>query len=83
MSDKDLTKKDLQKIKDLSFLDKETSPEVEKKIDLIIEKLDKELAKNKEIIAEVDKVLLDRLSYEDIQQLANSVRLRLGFDLLR
>jgi len=84
MSDKDLTKKDLQEIKDYktSIFDDETLPKVKKNIDKLLEELDKEIVENKKVISEIDRVLLDTMSYEELKKQANLIRLRVGFDLL-
>lgn len=80
MKDKDLTKGDLQKIKDNTpIFDKETLPELDKDIDEILEELDKEIAKNKKIIEEIDRVLLETLSSEQLEKLSATIRLSLGF----
>ena len=84
MNDKDLTKKDLQEIKDhkTKIFDDETLPKVKKKIDKLLEKLDKERVEDKKTIAEIDKMLLATMSYEELKEQANLIRLRVGYDLL-
>jgi len=84
MSDKDLTKKDLQEIKNYKteIFDDETLPKVKKKIDKLLEELDKEMVEDKKVIAEIDRVLLATMSYEELKEQANLFRLRVGYELL-
>ncbi len=75
MSDKDLTKRDLQKIKgNKSVFDKETLSEVNKDIDELLKELDEKLAKQKKIIEENDRKILETMSYEELLSAIRLVR---------
>ncbi|MEM9687259.1 MAG: hypothetical protein AAF934_10110 [Bacteroidota bacterium] len=70
------------KLKTAPIFYEKTLPKVEKDIDMLLNKLDEELAENKRIIEERDRVMLSTMSHEEIIKLANSVRLSFGFDSL-
>lgn len=71
MSSDDLkNRKELQKLRDSSFFyEKASLSKAKKDIDEIVEKLDKELAKNKKIVEENNKKILETVSYEQFLKL--------------
>ena len=74
MNDKERKKKDLQKLKDATpIFDEEIFPEVRKDIDVLLDKLSKELAENKKIIEENDREILKTISYEEFLRICRLV----------
>ena len=81
MSNKDLRKKlELQqKLKKTTvsvIFDEKTSPKVEKDIDILLDKLDKELVESRKTIAENDRKIVEAGYEEDYLRFIHLTRLR-------